>query len=1280
MSRQFATFYNGAVQEDDDVLATPTQDGLMSKEDKAKLDSLSEGSGGGGTVESIEASKVIQDASHRFTTDTEKATWNAKASADVATTDKNGLMSKEDKIKLDNVAEGANNYVHPDDANTRHVTDAQIAGWDAKAPNTVVSTSANGLMSKEDKTKLDTVEEGANKYVHPDDENTRHVTDAEKAKWNTPVTKETVGLGNVTNDAQVKRSEMGVADGVATLDSSGKIPSAQLPGFVDDVEEAETKEDFPETGESGKLYVETSTNKTYRWSGSQYTEITNGGLALGETSATAYAGDKGKAVADKVTKIEDGTTKVPSAVNADTVGGLTVETAVPVDAKFTDTVYTHPDNHPATMITEDATHRFTTDDEKATWNAKASTDAATAEANGLMSKEDKTKLDGVEAGANKYTHPGTHPATMIEEDENHKFVTSEQIAKWDGLPADKEAIGLGNVTNDAQVKRSEMGTANGVATLDDSGKLTEAQLPDSANTTEVAAKVTKIEDGTTVVPKASDAATVSGFTVGVDVPADAKFTDTTYVKATTEADGLMSKEDKAKLDGVEEGANNYVHPDDENTRHVTDTQITGWDAKAEVTPTTPYYDEEYGLFACGTTVTIDDSAEEGKIDVTWHDDEGKHVLKISEGSNIYGGGNAGNSPADYPSSCIIVNSGIVRNVTGGGVGGNVGHATIIVNGGTFLASQGSIIGGGIGYDNVKSKAYRTEVGNAEIIINNTENEIFLVYGGGQGNSTVGKVKVTVNGGSINYLTAGGSNGNTGVGEVTVNGGTINVLQGCNRGAVGNIKLTVNNGIVKNMYAGGETSDGSVDATYAKSEVVITGGTITNISAGKNGKTENADKVSGSYVEGVIDDEKATTMHLSKITSYKVATTDKNGLMSKEDKTKLDSVEEGANKYVHPDNHPATMVTEDETHRFVTDAEKVKWNTTVTKETVGLTNVTNDAQVKRSEMGVADGVATLDSTGKIPSAQLPGSVDEIIEAENLEAFPPTGESSKIYVDTTENKTYRWSGSQYTEISSSIALGETSATAYAGDKGKAVTDEVNKIKDGTTKVPSAVNADTVGGLTVETAVPADAKFTDTTYEKATVQADGLMSKEDKNKLDGIEAGANKYTHPDNHPATMITEDETHRFATDTEKAAWNAKASTDVATSEANGLMSKEDKAKLDKLKMVMVINNETLAKNATVTTTVSINTVKYLVVLDNDSIPHGHSIPVYKDKTNGKRFVAKIVDLDVEQLAYTEKVFKFEIVDENTLKYLGGMKITTKDNALTTEAIDENTFYILGMSI
>lgn len=73
----------------------------------------------------------------------------------------------------------------------------------------------------------------------------------------------------------------------------GVVPASQLPSFVDDVLEFETKEDFPDIGESGKIYVETSTNLTYRWSGSDYVEI-SASLALGETSSSAYRGDRGK--------------------------------------------------------------------------------------------------------------------------------------------------------------------------------------------------------------------------------------------------------------------------------------------------------------------------------------------------------------------------------------------------------------------------------------------------------------------------------------------------------------------------------------------------------------------------------------------------------------------------------------------------------------------------------------------------------------------------------------------------------------------------------------------------------------------------------------------------------------------------------------------------------------------------------------------------------------------------------------------------------------------------
>lgn len=122
-------------------------------------------------------------------------------------------------------------------------------------------------------------------------------------KGNVNITPTNIGLGNVTNHAQVKRTEMGVANGVATLGTDGKVPSGQLPSYVDDVLEYDKKSSFPATGETGKIYVTKDTNLTYRWSGTAYVEISSS-LAIGETSSTAYAGDKGKALAVRVTAVE----------------------------------------------------------------------------------------------------------------------------------------------------------------------------------------------------------------------------------------------------------------------------------------------------------------------------------------------------------------------------------------------------------------------------------------------------------------------------------------------------------------------------------------------------------------------------------------------------------------------------------------------------------------------------------------------------------------------------------------------------------------------------------------------------------------------------------------------------------------------------------------------------------------------------------------------------------------------------------------------------------------
>lgn len=86
-------------------------------------------------------------------------------------------------------------------------------------------------------------------------------------------------------------------------------------------------------------------------------------------------------------------------------------------------------------------------------------------------------------------------------------------------------------------------------------------------------------------------------------------------------------------------------------------------------------------------------------------------------------------------------------------------------------------------------------------------------------------------------------------------------------------------------------------------------------------------------------------------------------------------------------------------------------------------------------GAANGVAELDANGKVPSSQLPSYVDDVLEYASKSGFPTTGETGKIYVAQDDNKTYRWSGSDYIEISASLALGTTSSTAFAGDKGNA-----------------------------------------------------------------------------------------------------------------------------------------------------------------------------------------------------------------------------------------------------
>lgn len=120
--------------------------------------------------------------------------------------------------------------------------------------------------------------------------------------------------------------------------------------------------------------------------------------------------------------------------------------------------------------------------------------------------------------------------------------------------------------------------------------------------------------------------------------------------------------------------------------------------------------------------------------------------------------------------------------------------------------------------------------------------------------------------------------------------------------------------------------------------------------------------------------------------------------------------------------------------------------TTTQINTAINNKVKD-YIPLSQKGVANGVVPLDGNALISSLYLPSYVDDVLEFDSISAFPANGERGKIYVALDSNLTYRWTGSQYTEISKSLALGETSETAYPGNKGKENRDSIDALKRAT-----------------------------------------------------------------------------------------------------------------------------------------------------------------------------------------------------------------------------------------
>ena len=197
-------------------------------------------------------------------------------------------------------------------------------------------------------------------------------------------------------------------------------------------------------------------------------------------------------------------------------------------------------------------------------------------------------------------------------------------------------------------------------------------------------------------------------------------------------------------------------------------------------------------------------------------------------------------------------------------------------------------------------------------------------------------------------------------------------------------------------------------------------------------------------------------------------------------------------------------------------------------------------------GAPNGLASLNESGVIPSTQLPSYVDDVVEVVAFSNLPSKGESGKIYIVTSTNIQYRWSGTAYVEISKSIALGETSSTAYPGDKGKATTDVVNSLSD------TLVN-DVLVAQSNQNAVSLTIK----SITKTTANKDKQL----------LLADGDPILLTDGTPI-LLGDSESARIARATEGlySQANDKVITiNPATTSTAGVMSSSDKSKLDSLK-------------------------------------------------------------------------------------------------------------------
>ena len=754
---------------------------------------------------------------------------------------------------------------------------------------------------------------------------------------------------------------------------------------------------------------------------------------------------------------------------------------------------------------------------------------------------EKQKLAGIEEGANKYIHPSTHPASMIVETSEKRFVSDIEKATWN---AKETPAGAQQKADKAEQNAKAYTDAHEQKAAPHSGHETpagaQAKVDAHANRTDNPHSVTKSQVGL---------GNVENYEVATQKDAEEGTATNKYmtpqrtkqaidslqaVKSVAGKTGIvtLSKSDVglSNVDNVRQASKAEFDSHNEDfTRHITDEERTAWNAKetpagaqakadiaeANAKSYTDEHDQNTTKHITATERTNWNDANAKK-----HTHSNKSILDTITQTLI----NAWNSAVDHISDAV-------RHITSAErASWNAKETPAGAQAKADIAEQ-------------NAKAYADIVANtAETNAQNyADNKIDDLAGAGRTTETVKEVADDLVSHKAN--TANPHNVTKAqVGLANVD----NVQQASKTEFIAHV-----NDAVKHVTSAERT------VWNNKAEISDIPTKVSQLENDAEYVTQIELETYKSVNDQAIDDldSRLTTVENNKAEKSYVDLE----LSKKADKTYVDTeLEKKANKsdtYTKSETNSLIQALIDSAPETLNTLAKIA--NAINNDPDFATTINNLlAQLEANKLdkslkGVAGGLAELDFTGRVPSSQLPSYVDDVLEYLSKNNFPAIGETGKIYVALDTNLIYRWSGSSYVEISPSLALGETSSTAYRGDRGKIAYDHSQTIGNPHQTTKADIGLGNVGNYRVATQAQAEAGSVNNVYMTP------LRTKQAIDVLQAVKSVAGKTGHVtltkddvglsnvDNVKQASKTEFDSHnndttRHITAEERTRWNNKA--------------------------------------------------------------------------------------------------------------------------------------------